>query len=208
LKLIICFRHLKCICRKWCRGMDYAWHVQHLLREFGCGALAELPAVSEWKETSREANCVSSRHVGSAGVQLAESPGEAFTLWGWRTGRTRCAKPFSQAATSDSLAAAAKNDLSCRRPMKELPAISRGAFRCGASSRRLGLFPSTSFRQSFLLACRTGVSYFRDPVNSPMQMIIPGFRCAGTATCVSETHGVRARRATRACSAIVRRIRQ
>jgi hypothetical protein len=86
---------------------------------------------------------------------------EAFALWGWRTGRTRCAKPFSQAATSDSLAAAAKNDLSCRRPMKELPAISRGAFSCGASSRRLGLFPSTSFRQSFLLACCTGVSYFR-----------------------------------------------
>jgi len=32
---------LKCICRKWCRGRDYSWHVQHLLREFGCGPLAE-----------------------------------------------------------------------------------------------------------------------------------------------------------------------
>jgi hypothetical protein len=30
--IIICFRHLKCICRKWWRGMDYSWHVQHLLR--------------------------------------------------------------------------------------------------------------------------------------------------------------------------------
>jgi hypothetical protein len=40
MKLIICFRHLKCICRKWCRGMDYSWHVQHLLREFGCGRFA------------------------------------------------------------------------------------------------------------------------------------------------------------------------
>jgi hypothetical protein len=65
------------------------------------------------------------------------------------------------------LAAAAKNDLSCRRPMKELPTISRGAFRCGASSRRLasfhllGVSDPTSFRQSFLLACCTGVSYFR-----------------------------------------------
>ena len=55
MKLIICFRHLKCICRKWCRGMDYSWHVQHLLREFGCGPLADLRSVSEWKETSREA---------------------------------------------------------------------------------------------------------------------------------------------------------
>jgi hypothetical protein len=55
MKLIICFRHLKCICRKWCRGMDYSWHVQHLLREFGCGPLADLRSVSEWQETSREA---------------------------------------------------------------------------------------------------------------------------------------------------------
>jgi len=37
MKIIICFRHLKCIGRKWCRGMDYSWHVQHLLREFGGG---------------------------------------------------------------------------------------------------------------------------------------------------------------------------
>jgi hypothetical protein len=75
MKLLICFRHLKCICRKWYRGMDYSWHVQHLLREFGCGPLADLRSVSEWKETSREAT--SSRHVGSAGVQFAESPGRS-----------------------------------------------------------------------------------------------------------------------------------
>jgi hypothetical protein len=40
MKIIICFRHLKCIGRKWCRGMDYSWHVQHLLREFGRGQFA------------------------------------------------------------------------------------------------------------------------------------------------------------------------
>ena len=80
MKLLICFRHLKCICRKWCRGMDYSWHVQHLLREFGCGPLADLRSVSEWKETSREAT--SSRHVGSAGVQWAESPGRSVRCLG------------------------------------------------------------------------------------------------------------------------------
>ncbi len=55
MKLIICFRHLKYICRKWCRGMDYSWHAQHLLREFGCGPLADLRSVSKWKKTLREA---------------------------------------------------------------------------------------------------------------------------------------------------------
>ena len=37
MKIIVCFRHLRCICRKWRRGIDYSWHVQHLLREFGRG---------------------------------------------------------------------------------------------------------------------------------------------------------------------------
>jgi len=41
IKIIICFRHLKCIRRKWWRGMDYSWHVQHLLREFGRGQFAD-----------------------------------------------------------------------------------------------------------------------------------------------------------------------
>jgi len=41
MKIIICFRHLKCIWRKWRRGMDYSWHVQHLLREFGRGEFAD-----------------------------------------------------------------------------------------------------------------------------------------------------------------------
>jgi hypothetical protein len=41
MKLIVCFRHLKCICRKWRRGIDYSWHVQHLLREFGRGQFAD-----------------------------------------------------------------------------------------------------------------------------------------------------------------------
>jgi hypothetical protein len=41
MKIIVCFRHLKCICRKWSRGMDYSWHVQHLLREFGRGQFAD-----------------------------------------------------------------------------------------------------------------------------------------------------------------------
>jgi hypothetical protein len=41
MKIIICFRHLKCIYRKWKRGMDYSWHVQHLLREFGHGQLVD-----------------------------------------------------------------------------------------------------------------------------------------------------------------------
>lgn len=50
MKLIVCFRHLKCICRKWRRGIDYSWHVQHLLREFGCGQFADRgrgPALSK-----------------------------------------------------------------------------------------------------------------------------------------------------------------
>jgi hypothetical protein len=41
MKIIICFRHLKCICHKWRKGTDYSWHVQHLLREFGCGHFAD-----------------------------------------------------------------------------------------------------------------------------------------------------------------------
>jgi hypothetical protein len=41
LKMTICFRHLKCIYRKCWRGLDYSWHVQHLLREFGRGRYAE-----------------------------------------------------------------------------------------------------------------------------------------------------------------------
>jgi hypothetical protein len=36
MKIIVCFRHFKCIWRQSRRGMDYTWHVQHLLREFGC----------------------------------------------------------------------------------------------------------------------------------------------------------------------------
>jgi hypothetical protein len=41
MKIIVCIRHLKCICRKWRRGIDYSWHVQHLLREFGRGQFAD-----------------------------------------------------------------------------------------------------------------------------------------------------------------------
>jgi hypothetical protein len=41
MKIIVCFRHLICICRKWRRGIDYSWHVQHLLREFGRGQFAD-----------------------------------------------------------------------------------------------------------------------------------------------------------------------
>jgi hypothetical protein len=46
MKIIICFRHLKCIYRKWWRGMDYSWHVQHLLREFGRGQFADRRSVA------------------------------------------------------------------------------------------------------------------------------------------------------------------
>jgi hypothetical protein len=45
LKVIICFhcfRHLKCIWRKWRKAKDYSWHVDHLLRELGCGSFADL----------------------------------------------------------------------------------------------------------------------------------------------------------------------
>ena len=41
IRFIICSRLLRCIYRKWWRGMDYSWHVQHLLREFGCGQFAD-----------------------------------------------------------------------------------------------------------------------------------------------------------------------
>ena len=41
MKVIVCFRHFKCIYRKWRKGRDYSWHLQHLLREFGWGPLAE-----------------------------------------------------------------------------------------------------------------------------------------------------------------------
>ena len=51
MKIIICFRHLKCIYRKWRKETDYSWHVQHLLREFGCGHFADrgrvYPALSK-----------------------------------------------------------------------------------------------------------------------------------------------------------------
>jgi hypothetical protein len=46
MKIIICIRHLACICRKWRRGVDYSWHVQHLLREFGLGQYAQPHAAS------------------------------------------------------------------------------------------------------------------------------------------------------------------
>jgi hypothetical protein len=46
MKTIVCIRHLKCICRKWWRGVDYSWHVQHLLREFGLGQYAQFQPAS------------------------------------------------------------------------------------------------------------------------------------------------------------------
>jgi hypothetical protein len=99
MKLIICFRHLKCICRKWCRGMDYSWHVQHLLREFGCGPLADLRSVSEWQETSREAT-VSVRVTSDLpAVNLQRVQEEASAVFGVAYRSDRCAKPLSQAAT-------------------------------------------------------------------------------------------------------------
>ncbi|MBV9488209.1 MAG: hypothetical protein JO069_00600 [Verrucomicrobia bacterium] len=39
-KIIACLRHLECIRIKRRRGLDYSWHVQHLLREFGLGIYA------------------------------------------------------------------------------------------------------------------------------------------------------------------------
>ena len=92
MKLIICFRHLKCICRKWCRGMGYSWHVQHLLCEFGCGPLADFRSVSDWKETSREATQFASRRICRRSIGR-ESRKKRPRSWGVRTGRTRCAKP-------------------------------------------------------------------------------------------------------------------
>jgi hypothetical protein len=47
MKILICFRHLKCICRKSRRGIDYSWHVQHLLREIGCGRFAVTTKASQ-----------------------------------------------------------------------------------------------------------------------------------------------------------------
>ena len=47
MKIIICFRHLKCIWRKSRRGMDYTGHVQHLLREFGGGRFAVTAKASQ-----------------------------------------------------------------------------------------------------------------------------------------------------------------
>jgi hypothetical protein len=47
MNIVICFRHLRCICRKSRRGMDYSWHVQHLLREFGCGRFADTTKASQ-----------------------------------------------------------------------------------------------------------------------------------------------------------------
>jgi hypothetical protein len=46
MKVIICVRHLACIYRKWWRGVDYTWHVQHFLREFGLGQYAQLDSAS------------------------------------------------------------------------------------------------------------------------------------------------------------------
>jgi len=51
MKIIICFppfeMHLPQVAGK---GTDYSWHVQHLLREFGCGHFADrgrVPALSK-----------------------------------------------------------------------------------------------------------------------------------------------------------------
>jgi hypothetical protein len=52
LKIIICFRHMRCICRKWWRGLDYSWHVQHLLREIGRGRYAEPHSMKRPERTS------------------------------------------------------------------------------------------------------------------------------------------------------------
>ena len=56
MKVIVCFRHFKCICRKWRKGRDYSWHLHHLLREFGWGPLADLETrnntVSELKRNT------------------------------------------------------------------------------------------------------------------------------------------------------------
>ena len=52
MKIVVCFRHLRCIGRKWWRGSDYSWHVQHLLREFGLGPYAA-PAKAAGVDRSR-----------------------------------------------------------------------------------------------------------------------------------------------------------
>ena len=54
MKLVICIRHLECICRKWCRGADYSWHVQHLLREFGLGEYSSFAQSPDVEPTDRE----------------------------------------------------------------------------------------------------------------------------------------------------------
>src|SRR4029077_4465126 len=58
MKVIVCFRHFKCICRKWRKGRDYSWHLHHLLREFGWGPLADL-----------ETSVPSPKSLGLRGVQ-------------------------------------------------------------------------------------------------------------------------------------------
>jgi hypothetical protein len=84
-----------------------------------------------------------------------------------------------------SLAAAAKNDLSCRRPMKKLPTISRGAFRCGASSRRLASFhvlrSGSHFCSLAAQACPTFEAaprscQFADANDHPRDSVVPELR--------------------------------
>jgi hypothetical protein len=53
MKVIVCFRHVKCICHKWWKGRDYSWHLQHLLREFGCGPFADLRTAASGDETEK-----------------------------------------------------------------------------------------------------------------------------------------------------------
>src|SRR5271169_6672221 len=66
MKVIVCFRHVKCICLKWWKGRDYSWHLQHLLREFGCGPFADLRTAARRRRDRKRSNHITDLRHGTS----------------------------------------------------------------------------------------------------------------------------------------------
>ena len=62
MKIIICFRHLKCICRKSRKGRDYSWHVQ---RTAPGSVRAVSTALSALTRDRQRSSVRASRHFAS-----------------------------------------------------------------------------------------------------------------------------------------------
>jgi hypothetical protein len=93
MKIIICSRHLKRIWRKSQRGMDYSWHVQHLLRLWPvCRHYEKLPSFINCRLSPASPNAGPSTLVLcfgplSAGFSRAKSRAWRRRTWGSRVRR-------------------------------------------------------------------------------------------------------------------------